>query len=312
LVVLRALGLGDLLTAVPALRGLAAAFPGHRRLLAAPASLRPLIDLLSAAGTAYEVVDTDFRRRFSPLPPALHGADVAVNLHGRGPQSHAALSQAQPRELLTYRHPGVPASAGGPDWDEEAHEVDRWCRLLHSAGIAADPTRLTLDVPKAPAPPGSDPEPGVTIVHPGAGTPARRWPAARWAQVAMVSAAAGHRIVVTGGDGEVDLAREVARRAGLPTSAVLAGRTDLRRLMMLVASARLVLSGDTGVAHLAVALRIPSVVVFGPVSPTRWGPRIDPQLHRVLWSGMTGEEDSAAPDPGLLRITADMVLETFL
>src|SRR5205814_284259 len=89
-VVLRALGLGDLLTALPALRALADAFPHHRRTLAAPAALRPLA-LLS--GAVDELVDT---APLAPLAPSLHAADVAVNLHGRGPQSHALLRAARP------------------------------------------------------------------------------------------------------------------------------------------------------------------------------------------------------------------------
>jgi ADP-heptose:LPS heptosyltransferase len=299
-VVLRALGLGDFLTAVPALRGVAAAFPEHRRVLATPASLRPLVHLLG--GAVHGIVDTDYRRGFVPLPPALRGADIAVNLHGHGPQSHDALVQAGARRLLAYRHPDVPASAGGPDWNSDEHEVDRWCRLLHSHGITADPTHLALEVLTASTR-------RVTIVHPGTKAPARRWPAARWAAVARALAAAGHDVAVTGGADEVDLAREVATRADLPASAVLAGRTDLRRLTTLVVSARLVLCGDTGIAHLATALRTPSVIVFGPISPARWGPRIDPDLHRVLWNGRVGNPHAALTSPGLLAITPAMVLD---
>src|SRR6185312_11039846 len=99
LVVLRALGLGDLLTAVPALRALAVAFPGHRRFLLAPAWLGPLTDLLDGAVDA--VVDTDARTAPpAALPPEASGADIAVNLHGRGPQSHRALLAARPARLV--------------------------------------------------------------------------------------------------------------------------------------------------------------------------------------------------------------------
>ena len=78
-VVLRALGLGDLLTAVPALRALADAFPRHPRLLATPAALAPLA---RASGAVDEVVPAEVLGQ--PLHRRLHGAGLAVNLHGRG------------------------------------------------------------------------------------------------------------------------------------------------------------------------------------------------------------------------------------
>jgi ADP-heptose:LPS heptosyltransferase len=69
-----------------------------------------------------------------------------------------------------------------------------------------------------------------------------------------------------------------------------------------------VLAGDTGVGHLATALGRPSVLLFGPTSPSRWGPPPDGR-HVVLWKGSTGDPHADEPDPGLLRITVDEVLE---
>ncbi|ABG03680.1 glycosyl transferase, family 9 [Rubrobacter xylanophilus DSM 9941] len=299
LVALRALGLGDLLTAVPALRALRERFPEHRPVLAAPAPLAPLARL--AAG--FEVADT---APLAPLPQALHGADVAVNLHGRGPQSHRALLAARPRRALWFASPEVPESAGGPRWREEEHEVRRWCRLLAHYGLPADPRRLDLPAPRLPAPPGAR---GATLIHPGAASPARRWPPERWAAVARSEAASGRPVLVTGGPGEEALARRVASLAGLPPGSVLAGRTDLLQLAALVAAAGRVACGDTGVAHLATALFTPSVVLFGPTPPSRWGPPPERRLHRVLWAGTTGDPHGSSPDPGLLRIGVEEVLE---
>jgi ADP-heptose:LPS heptosyltransferase len=107
-------------------------------------------------------------------------------------------------------------------------------------------------------------------VHPGAASRARRWPAERWAAVAS---AAGERVVITGTRAERLLAQRVAAIAGLPQRAVLAGRTDLRALAAGVASARRVVSGDTGVAHLAAALGTPVVALFGPTDPALSAPR---------------------------------------
>jgi ADP-heptose:LPS heptosyltransferase len=150
----------------------------------------------------------------------------------------------------------------------------------------------------------------VTVVHPGATSAARRWPPERFAAVARAERAAGRRVVVTGGPDEALLARRVAAAAGLPSSAVLAGRTDVGAMAALVAAAGRVVCGDTGVAHLATALGTPSVLVFGPTSPQAWGPPAALRdRHRVVWAGHTGDPHGATPHEGLLRIAPERVIE---
>jgi ADP-heptose:LPS heptosyltransferase len=300
-VVLRTLGLGDLLTAVPALRALADAFPRHPRLLATPGALAPLA---RATGAVDEVVPTDGLG--TPLDRRLHGAGLAVNLHGRGPESHELLLATEPRRLVAFTHPAVPASSQGPRWRADEHEVARWCRLLDESGIAADPARLDLKLPPGPVPHGVQ---GATLVHPGAASPARRWPPERFAEVARAEVALGRRVVVTGGPSEVELAHQVAELAGLPAAAVHAGQEGVLGLARMVAAAARVVCGDTGVAHLATALRTPSVVLFGPVSPALWGPPPDRPWHRALWAGTSGDPHGQLPDPGLLAIDVDQVTE---
>jgi len=288
----RALGLGDLLTGVPALRALRSAFPGHRIVLAAPAALAPLAQL---SGAVDEVLDT---ARLAV--PALRGADLAVNLHGRGPESHRAILASSPRRMLAFAARQVPWR--GPEWRAGEHEVERWCRLLVESGIPADPACLDL-----PAPAGAGVA-GATVVHPGAAGAARRWPADRWAAVARAERAAGRRVVVTGSAAERPLAEAVARGAGLERSAVLAGRTGLLELAVVVSSAGRVLCGDTGVGHLATAFGVPSVLLFGPTPPAEWGPPPERERHVVLYRGERGDPHAPVPDPGLLAITVEDVL----
>jgi ADP-heptose:LPS heptosyltransferase len=147
----------------------------------------------------------------------------------------------------------------------------------------------------------------VVVVHPGA-APARRWPAARFAAVARGLAAGGWPVAVTGSAAEQPLAREVARLAGLPDTAVLAGRTSLADLARLVADAALVVCGDTGVGHLATATATPSVLLFGPTPPAEWGPLRDLDRHIVLWTGHAGDPNGTYPNRGLLAIAAPEVL----
>jgi ADP-heptose:LPS heptosyltransferase len=304
--VLRALGLGDLLTGVPALRAIARALPDHHRVLAAPAALAELVALVDVPGTSgaviHEVAD---HRGLASLPERLHGPDVAVNLHGKGPQSHAALRATRPGRLVGFADPAT--HPDGPPWRAGEHEVARWCRMLAAHGIACDRAELRIAAP--PAPPDARVR-GATVVHPGAASGARRWPAERWAAVARAEAAAGRTVLLTGGADERELAQRVAAAAGLADDAVLAGRTSLRELAAVVAAAARVVSGDTGVAHLATALGTPSVVLFGPTAPTEWGPPADDGQHVVLWAGRTGDPHAAEPDPGLLALGVDEVNAT--
>jgi ADP-heptose:LPS heptosyltransferase len=199
----------------------------------------------------------------------------------------------------------VPSTAGAPRWEPGEHEVHRWCRLLAEHGVPADTTRLDLDAPAMEVSPSGT---GATLLHPGAAAPARRWPVERWIDVAMAELARGRRVVVTGSAGERGLAARVAQGAGLPAQFVLAGRTSVLELAAYVAAAGRVVCGDTGVAHLATALRTPSVVLFGPVPPSAWGPPARPQ-HRALWAGSVGDPHARRPDAGLLDITVADVLD---
>lgn len=306
--VLRALGLGDLLTGVPALRALRTAFAEAQLVLATPASMAPLVawagvadDMLAANGIDRPLSWT------GPHYGRRSGPDVAVNLHGRGPQSHRLLLETHPGGLIAFTHRDV--EVDGPVWRAEEHEVDRWCRLVEVAcGVTADPEDLLIDVPPRPLQ-----HAGAVVIHPGAAFASRRWPPERYAEVASWAAAAGHDVVVTGSTTERQLADDVCASADLPPDSNLAGRTSLVALAALVAHARLLVCGDTGVAHLATAFRTSSVVLFGPVSPALWGPRTRGP-HTVLWKGDgRGGDGRGDPwgdriDPSLASISVDEVL----
>lgn len=262
-----------------------------------------LAPLAALTGAVDAVLPADPLR---PLRGAPLGA-VCVNLHGRGPESHRILLEAEPSELLAFEHLEVPASRGMPRWRQDEHEVVRWCRMLEGLGLAADPSELDLPAPVVEPPADAR---GATLLHPGAASGARRWPAERWAAVARAEARDGRPVLVTGSRGERGLARRVAGEAGLDPGAVLAGRTDLLGLAALVAGAERLVCGDTGVAHLATAFGTPSVVLFGPTSPDRWGPPSERPQHVALWAGREGDPHREEVDPGLLRIEVAEVLET--
>ncbi|MFJ8584456.1 glycosyltransferase family 9 protein [Streptomyces sp. NPDC093595] len=299
--VLRALGLGDLLAGVPALRALRRAFPQHETVLAAPAELA---GPAAASGAVDRLLPASAPGRAVPVrldwtgPPP----EVAVDLHGKGPSSHRLLQRMRPGRLLAFAHPGTPEIAG-PAWTADEHERARWCRLLEWYGIPADPADLRLPPPALPSP-----APGAVVVHPGADSPARRWPADRYAAVVRALLDRGHRVALTGGPGEDALLGRIAGEARHPRLDVHAGGLPYGLLAALVAGAAAVVSGDTGIAHLAVAYGTPSVTLFGPVPPRWWGPPEGPR-HVALWSpGPPGDPHGREPDPRLLRIRPADVL----
>lgn len=296
---LRALKLGDLLVAVPALRAIRAHWPDRRFVLACPARLRPVVELAQCVDEVLPTPGLD-----APLSSRAHRPDVAVNLHGTGPRSTELLDALRPVRRIGHEGHGWQ----GPVWQDDLHERDRWCRLLLAHGIPADPANFRLDRPAT----GST-APGAVVIHPGAAYGSKRWPADRFARVATGFAAAGHRVLFTGSAAERPLACTVARLSGMDGSAVLAGATSLVEMSALVAGAALVISGDTGVAHLAYAFGIPSVTLFGPVPARHWGPP-DTGPHIALSQDDLRRGDPFAddPDPALLGVTEQEVLDAAL
>nr|WP_297426359.1 glycosyltransferase family 9 protein [uncultured Actinotalea sp.] len=286
-------------------------------MLAAPAGVG---GWLRDLGVVDDVLPAEGVRALEPLDPGLLAEvlggrpDVAVNLHGRGPQSHRVLAATHPHRLVAFACADFPE---GPRWEEDEHEVARWCRLVRAAtGASCGPQDLRLD-PGLPGGPGGPGGPGdlrdladAVVLHPGAASGSRRWPADRWAHLADRLVRAGRRVVVTGGPDEVGLAESLV--LGLPPdcAVVTGGRLTLPQLADVVARASLVVCGDTGVAHVATAAGTPSVLLFGPTPPHRWGPATDLDRHRVLYRGdpaRPGDPHGTAPDPALLALDLDEV-----
>jgi len=299
--VLRALGLGDLLTGVPALRGLRRLHPDRPLVLAAPLAVGGWFVEL---GLVDDLVVTDGLD--GPPPGEGLGPHDAIDVHGNGLPSRRLLEAGEPWSLLSYAPAaGIAQDPDLPVWRQEEHEVLRWCRLVRAVGAECGLDDLRL--PELPAAHAG--APGPVVIHPGAASGSRRWPPERFAAVARRLAAQGNDVLVTGGPTERSLAAEVVRRAGLAPAASTAGLLDLPSLAALVARAALVICGDTGVAHLATAVGTPSVLLFGPVAPSQWGPAIDHHRHLVLWHGDgTGDPHGEQPDPALLRISVEEVL----
>ena len=143
----------------------------------------------------------------------------------------------------------------------------------------------------------------IAFIAPGAGWGAKRWPPERYAAVALGLAERGLRVLVNAGPGEEALAEAIAASgAAVPVTATLPELIALTRRIALC------IGGDTGPLHLACALGRPVVGIYGPTDPSRNGPYGTRAL--VLRSPDSRRDHSrrAAPDPGLLTIAPDDVL----
>lgn len=298
LLALRALNLGDLLVAVPALRGLRRAFPEHRILYAAPAWIAGALELV---GGIYHLPTPGLEEPLA-IP---HGAvDIAVNLHGNGAESRLRIDELQARRVVAHDAPGI----AGPPWPTGIPERERWTRLLTWHGIDSDPLDYRLNRPSVPSP-----RPGATVIHVGAAYGSRLWPVERFADVAVALTAAGHEVVLTGGASERGRAEETAALANLKGAnlddGLLAGRQGLAEFAATIAEARLVVSADTGAAHLASAYGRPSVVLFGPAPVEEWGPPPGPHVVLTAVELRRGDVFSTDPDPALLAVSVSEVVE---
>jgi heptosyltransferase-1 len=144
------------------------------------------------------------------------------------------------------------------------------------------------------------------LLSPGVGWGAKRWPAERYGQVAKRLAAEGLACFVNAAPGEELLAREVEAASAGHAARI---HSTLGLLIALTRRAKLVIGGDTGPTHLAAALGIPVVAIFGPTDPERNGPYGTRSLVLRSEQSRISYSHAAATDPGLLNITAEQVVE---
>lgn len=291
LLVLRALKLGDLLVAVPAIHAVRRARPDHRLILAVPGWLAPIVDLIGGVDALHPTPGLDELLQITP-----GRIDTAINLHGNGPESRRIIDALGAAHVVAH-------GGAGPAWRDGILERRRWVRLVEAFGMPGDEDEVRIERPQVP--PAA---PGAAVVHVGAFYGSRQWPAERFAEVARWLGEQGGEVLLTGSAAERPRALEVARLAGLGPHAVAAGRMGLAEFAAQVAAASVVVSADTGAAHLASAYGTPSVIIFGPAPPEEWGPPPGPHIVLTRAELRRGETFSAQPDPALLAVTvADVI-----
>lgn len=322
--IIRALQLGDMLCAVPALRAVRAALPrAHVTLVGLPwaeefAQRFPhyIDDFMlfpGFPGIPERTQDEACARSFLADARARR-YDLAIQMHGDGRVMNAFAAELGADAVAGFRpRDAVDVPPGHllayPDGEPE---VRRLLRLTEVLGAPARGEHLEFPVS------GMDEAEAEAIhathgladgayvaVHPGGRGDDRRWDPSGFSAVADALAASGLRVVLTGSAAEAPLIEAVASRMEhSPVS--LAGRTSLGGLAALLRTSRLLVANDTGVSHLATALRVPSVVLFTGSDPARWAP-LDRRRHRPVIAGVPGSDG-----PGCCRGSTDTVVGTVL
>lgn len=285
--------LGDVLMTTPAMRALNASSGARITLLTSPggAAVAPYLPEVddtivyaapwlkhggpASAADDLAMIEALRARRFdaaviftvysqNPLPAALlcHLAGIPLRL---------AHCRENPYRLLTHWIPETEPHR------QVRHEVQRQLDLVASVGARCEDERMSFRVPPADASrvgallEGLDVGSRFIVLHPGASAASRRYPAAQWREAArMLSGRTGLALLFTGSAGEADLIEEI--RTGLPRTHSLAGTLGLGELGALLARSPLLISNNTGPAHLAAALGTPVVDLYALTNPqhTPW------------------------------------------
>lgn len=304
ILVFRALQLGDMLCAVPALRALRAACPEARiTLLGLPWArdfaarfscyVDDFIPFPGFHGLPEQVPD------MAALPDFLacmqsYRFDLAIQMHGDGRFSNplVALFDAECnvgfRPVDGGRNQAVEGFLPYPAYGSE---VARLLALMHFLGAPEQGSEL--EFPLLEEDRHELAESGIAdglvsggcyiCLHPGARAADRRWPVECFAAAGdALHAATGLPLVLTGSPAEIGLTAAVRIAMHTPAQDT-AAPIGVGALAALLSGARLVLSNDTGVSHLCAALRLPSVIVFRNSELERWAPE-DRSLHRPVWA----------------------------
>ncbi len=302
ILVVKLADLGDALTITPALRALRLRFPTARiDALVTRVGAEALAGLDSLDGTiCFE------KSQFDRLRPTLGAVREALGLGLRlrrqrydrvflfhhlftaaGRAKYAALLAATGapwRAGVAETKPGFLTEVAPEHGYGVQHEADYWLAVAGLAGAVNPGPRLEIAVPTGARDRATVllEESGLAgnrliAIYPGAGSYslARRWPLSGFAEVGRQLLAAdsggGRRIVVVGGTGERDLAEELRARLG-PRGHNLAGQTDVKTLAALLQQCDLFIGNDGGAMHVAAAVGVPVVAIFGPSNHVSWGP----------------------------------------
>jgi ADP-heptose:LPS heptosyltransferase len=328
--IFRALQLGDMLCAVPALRALRRAKPeAHVALIGLPWArsfadryahlVDELIVFPGAIGFPEQAETNEHLERFWQ-DMRERRFDLAIQMHGSGGVANDIVEKMGAPANAGFIQPGEARREGAfIRWPSTLPEIQRYTVLISAMGVDVHDTSLEIPLSNSDLAEcqtlidtyALSPDRFV-LVHPGAQLPSRRWPAERFGRVATLLADDGWQIAITGSAGESTLTAAIA--AATNGRAIdLAGKTSLGGLAALVSKAKLVVCNDTGMSHVAAAMKTRSVVIASGSDTRRWAP-LDHGRHRVLADyppcRPCAFRDCPYGHPCALNVSIDQVMDT--
>jgi ADP-heptose:LPS heptosyltransferase len=297
--IFRALQLGDLLCAIPAVRALKHSFPEAEITLIG----LPWVEKFTKRFSHYF---TDFI--IFPGYPGLpeqnysHKAfidflkktkrrkfDLAIQMHGNGSIVNPFTQMLGAKHTAGYCEPGrfCPDEKFYMHYPEGFHEVERHLKLMKFLGVPLQGNYLEFPISKEEETKfmklcnvsGLKAKEYV-CVHPGARDMNHWWPAEKFAMVADQIADKGYTILLTGSEAEKETVSKVETLMK-HTAINCVGKTDLGTLAVLIKNAKMIISNDTGASQIAAAMQTPSVVIFLASDPVRWAPQ-NKDLHQII------------------------------
>jgi ADP-heptose:LPS heptosyltransferase len=311
-------GLGDFLCLVPALRALRFAFPAAQITLVGLPVTQALVQRFHTYLTDWLPFPGFPGIPELPFSPVQFSAglaelqqrrfDLALQLHGSGVHMNGFIRQLG-AQITAGCFPGdgvCPDPLWFLPYPDQDSEIWRCLKLLAFLDIPLQGDHLEFPLSSSERQTGRALVAGLNpyiCIHPGASTGEKCWQPHHFAAVADALAAQGWAIVLTGSAAEAQLTATVAAR--MQAKALdLAGKTELGELAAVLQQSHLLICNDTGVSHLAAALKLNSVVVFSNTDPQRWAP-LNRNRHRVV--GGTSEFD-CYPTPGrVLELALDLL-----
>ncbi len=283
--------IGDVLLTIPTLRQLRESFPAARITFLASPSVREIVDhcpyvdetLIFDRGGRHKGLAGRWRlvaelrkRKFDLALVLMRSLSSAVISYLAGARYRAGFGTEFRGPLLTH----------SVAYSQTTHEASCFLHVLESLGIECPPPRLDVWIPPQAHRYAENwfrarsilPTKPVLFVNPGGQADARCLHPARLAFLAdRVSEEYGYQVIVIWGPGEQAAARQVigAMRSG----AELAPPTSLLQLAAFFARGTTLLTHDSGPLHLAAAVGISTVAVFGPTNPAKWNPPGDRNLY---------------------------------